>query len=58
MTEPVSRTLDRFDWNAELMRGDLEAAVQQLNSSGSRAEGCSLGVTLPQALAAMGLIDE
>jgi dihydrofolate reductase len=26
----VSSTLDRVDWNAELVRGDLEKAVQQL----------------------------
>ena len=26
----VSNTLDRVDWNAELVRGDLTPAVQQL----------------------------
>ncbi len=26
----VSSTLDRVDWNAELVRGDLGEAVQQL----------------------------
>jgi porphobilinogen deaminase len=26
----VSSTLDRVDWNAELVRGNLEKAVQQL----------------------------
>ena len=26
----VSSTLDRVDWNAELVRGDLATAVQQL----------------------------
>ena len=26
----VSSTLDRVDWNAELVRGDLRTAVQQL----------------------------
>jgi len=26
----VSSTLDRVDWNAELIRGDLGQAVQQL----------------------------
>ncbi len=53
----VSSTLDRVDWNAELVRGDLEAAVQQLK----REPGEGLftgGVTLPFALAEMGLIDE
>ena len=53
----VSSTLDRVDWNAELVRGDLQQAVQQLK----REPGKGLfvgGVTLPQALAEMGLIDE
>jgi dihydrofolate reductase len=53
----VSSTLDRVDWNAELVRGDLEKAVRQLK----REPGNGLatgGVTLPLALAEMGLIDE
>jgi dihydrofolate reductase len=53
----VSSTLDRVDWNAELLRGDLEKAVQQLK----REPGNGLlvgGVKLPRALAEMGLIDE
>jgi dihydrofolate reductase len=53
----VSRTMDRVDWNAELVRGDLEKAVQQLK----RESGKGLlvgGVTLPLALAELGLIDE
>jgi dihydrofolate reductase len=53
----VSSTLDRVDWNAELVRGDLEAAVQELK----RESGKGLlvgGVTLPLALAELGLIDE
>jgi dihydrofolate reductase len=53
----VSNTLDRVDWNAELVRGDLEKAVQQLK----RQPGKGLlvgGVKLPQALAELGLIDE
>jgi hypothetical protein len=29
----VSSTLDRVDWNAELVRGDLGKAVQQLSGS-------------------------
>ena len=29
----VSSTLDRVDWNAELVRGDLGTAVQQLSGS-------------------------
>src|SRR5437762_1364499 len=53
----VSSTLDRVDWNAELVRGDLGEAVQQLK----REPGKGLlvgGVTLPLALAELGLIDE
>jgi len=53
----VSSTLDRVDWNAELMRGDLGTAVQQLK----RVSGKGLftgGVKLPLALAELGLIDE
>jgi dihydrofolate reductase len=53
----VSRTLDRVDWNAELVRGDVEKAVQQLK----RESGKGLlvgGVTLPLALTELGLIDE
>ena len=30
----VSSALDRVDWNAELVRGDLEKAVQQLKRTG------------------------
>jgi dihydrofolate reductase len=53
----VSSTLDRVDWNAELVRGDLGEAVQQLK----RQSGKGLfvgGVKLPLALAELGLIDE
>jgi len=53
----VSSTLDRVDWNSELVRGDLGNAVQQLK----REPGMGLftgGVTLPLALAELGLIDE
>ena len=53
----VSSTLDRLDWNAELVRGDLGKAVQQLK----RESGKGLftgGVKLPMALAELGLIDE
>ena len=53
----VSSTLDRVDWNAELVRGDLGKAVQQLK----RESGKRLfvgGVKLPLALAELGLIDE
>ncbi|MDZ4802204.1 MAG: dihydrofolate reductase family protein [Bryobacteraceae bacterium] len=53
----VSSTLDRVDWNAELVRGDLGEAVQQFK----RESGKGLfvgGVKLPLALAELGLIDE
>jgi dihydrofolate reductase len=53
----VSSTLDRVDWNAELVRGDLGTAVPQLK----RESGKGLftgGVKLPLALAELGLIDE
>jgi dihydrofolate reductase len=53
----VSSTLDRVDWNAELVRGDLGKTVQQLK----RESGKGLfvgGVKLPLALADLGLIDE
>ena len=53
----VSSTVDRVDWNAELVRGDLGKAVQQLK----RESGKGLltgGVKLPLALAELGLIDE
>ena len=53
----VSSTLSRVDWNAELVRGDLSAAVQQLKQESGK--GLFLGgVKLPMALAELGLIDE
>jgi dihydrofolate reductase len=53
----VSSTLNQVDWNAELVRGDLATAVQQLK----REPGKGLfvgGMKLPLALAELGLIDE
>jgi dihydrofolate reductase len=53
----VSSTLDRVDWNAELVRGDLGKAVEQLK----REPGKGLfvgGVKLALALTELGLIDE
>src|SRR5881409_3680162 len=50
-------TLEQVDWNAELVRGDLGNAVQQLK----RESGKGLfvgGVKLPLALTELGLIDE
>src|SRR3954451_10960815 len=44
----VSSTLDRVDWNAELVRGDLGQAVQQLKQGSGK--GLSVGgVRLPLA---------
>jgi len=53
----VSSTLDRVDWNAELLRGDLGKAVQQLKQESGKGLFVG-GVKLPQALAELGLIDE
>ena len=53
----VSSTLDRVDWNAELVRGDLETAVQRLKQEPGKGLFVG-GVKLPMALAEMGLIDE
>jgi dihydrofolate reductase len=54
----VSSTLERVDWNAELVRGDdLEKTVRQLKQEPGK--GLSVGgVKLPLALAELGLIDE
>jgi dihydrofolate reductase len=53
----VSTTLTQVDWNAELVRGDLGKAVQQLKREPGR--GLLVGGTkLPLALAELGLIDE
>ncbi len=53
----VSSTLDRADWNAELVRGDLRQAVQQLKRQAGKGLFVG-GVMLPLALAELGLIDE
>src|SRR6476661_5114784 len=53
----VSSTLDRVDWNAELVRGDLAKAVQRLKREPGRGLFTG-GVKLPLALAELGLIDE
>jgi dihydrofolate reductase len=53
----VSSTLERVDWNAELVRGDLATAVQQLKRESGK--GLFLGgVQLALALTELGLIDE
>lgn len=53
----VSSTLERVDWNAELVRGDLGQAVRRLKAEpgGDLFTG---GVRLPLALAELDLIDE
>src|SRR6185503_9396750 len=53
----VSSTLERVDWNAELVRGDLGTAVQQLKQQPGKGLFTG-GVQLPLALAELGLIDE
>ena len=53
----VSGTLDQVDWNAELVQGDLGNAVQQLKQEPGNGLYVG-GVTLPLALADLGLIDE
>jgi len=53
----VSSTLEQVDWNAELVRGDLGTAVQKLKSEPGKGL-LTGGVTLPLALAELGLIDE
>lgn len=53
----VSTTLDVVDWNATIVRGDLVRAVQDLKNE--PGDGLYVGgVTLPLALAELGLIDE
>lgn len=54
----VSDTLKTVDWNAELVRGpDLERTVRRLKQQPGRGISTG-GVTLPLALAELGLIDE
>ena len=53
----VSSTLSGVDWNAELVRGDVGHEVERLKQE--PGEGLWVGgVTLPLALADLGLIDE
>jgi dihydrofolate reductase len=53
----VSSTLDRVDWNAELVRGDLRTAIQHLKQQPGKGLFI-VGLQLPLALAQLGLIDE
>jgi dihydrofolate reductase len=53
----VSSTLESVDWNAELVRGDLRKAVEELKQQ--PGNGLLVGgVRFPLALAEMELIDE
>ena len=53
----VSSTLDQVDWNAELVRGDLEETVRQLKQESGKGL-LTGGLKLPLALAELDLIDE
>jgi dihydrofolate reductase len=53
----VSSTLDRVDWNAELVRGEMGKAVQQLKQESGKGLFVG-GVKLALALTELGLIDE
>jgi dihydrofolate reductase len=53
----VSSRLKSVDWNAEILHGDLETAVKELKSQPGKGL-LTGGVTLPFALAELGLIDE
>ena len=53
----VSSTLESVDWNAQLVRGDLGDAVRRLKEMPGKGL-LTGGVTLPLALAELGLIDE
>lgn len=53
----VSSTLQRVDWNAELVRGDLATAVRKLKQQPGRGI-LVCGVRIAQALAELDLIDE
>jgi dihydrofolate reductase len=53
----VSSTLERVDWNAELLRGDLATSVAELKRQPGRGLFVG-GLQLPLALTELGLIDE
>ena len=53
----VSSTLSEVDWHAELVRGDVREAVERLKAEPGEYLWVG-GVTLPLALADLGLIDE
>jgi dihydrofolate reductase len=53
----ASTTLTEVDWNAQLLQGDLKAAIEQIKreESGTISLG---GLTLAREIAALGLIDD
>jgi len=53
----VSSTLEPVGWNTEVIRGDVGEAVRRLKQEPGRGLMVG-GVTLPLALAELGLIDE
>ena len=53
----MSNTLDRVDWNAELVRGIWGRPFEQLKQEPGKGLFVG-GVKLPLALAELGLIDE
>ena len=53
----VSSTLNQVDWNAELVRGELRDAVQELKRESGKGLAVG-GVKLALALTELGLIDE
>ena len=53
----VSSTLKQVDWNSELVQGDLGEAVRTLKQQPGNGI-LTGGVTMPKALAELGLIDE
>ena len=53
----VSSTLEKVDWNAELVRGDLATEVRRLKEQPG-ADLVTGGATLPRALLDLGLVDE
>jgi dihydrofolate reductase len=53
----VSSTLHGVDWNADLVQGDLAQMIHQLKQEPGQGLWVG-GVTLPLALADLGLIDE
>lgn len=53
----VSTTLQRVDWNAELLHGDLRTAIESLKQQPGK-ELFVGGVQLAQSLTELGLIDD